>query len=393
MLVKYIFSIIFILGSIEMHDREIIAEVKDKIKISTDELNDIAVQLGGVFLDEQLKLDNCSIISEIDSLEKDIPRIKSEMDSLQKSHQVVQESRDKLDECNSIIKGYDEDIDSILEKLGIELFSAVGEFDLEVPEFNSIYKMIKEGESRSETLETKLYKEENSVANRGLIHKVFVPFKIKHIKNKISNNSKENLRKFRDLGRVFTESPRLIENESRVSILGIFEEYQSVNKLKLSQLDKRKALNQSINDHKKMIEDGSKGLKLSNLYTKLEKEIVECQNNITLKLGELGHFLMNNEDLSGIDNKEVIHKIDLYRNKKKEIDENEEVIDFYRKRIQSSELKSKLKNLENGIEAEENKIKEMRKKLTKKKKDMSLLVDELNELDKWIEANGSNFEA
>lgn len=393
MLVILFFSIIFILGSVNMQDSEKISKLENEVKVLKEELNDIAIQLGGVFLDEQLTLKDCSIIDDIESLENDIPRIKGEMNALQEYNQVVEDSQEKLDECNSLIKDYNESIDSILEKLGIEFYSYISEKELEFPEINSIYKMIKEGEGKSEQLETRLYKEENSVTNKSLINKVLVPFRIKNIKNKINKNSRDNLGKLKKLGSAFTRTPELSDNESRVSIIGIYEEYNTVNQLLQDQLNKKEDLKKSITHHKDKIKEGSNGLKLSSVYLKLEKDIVECQNMITKKLEELGHVLFASEEIKDISNKEVLHKVELYNDKMNSINDIDKEIEYFIKKIEGSELKKKIASLEKSIESEENKIKELRKKLSKQKKDVSNLVEDSNELDNWLEVNSKNFEA
>lgn len=374
-----------------MQDSDKLLNIDKEIKILETKLNDIAVQLAGVFLDERQKLDGNSLIEEIETLEAKIPEIKEDMIRIQGYTQSITKSEEQIKKCNEQIKGYESVLNSLYEKIGIELYSTISEEDKEYPDILSCCQNLKDLEKRSESLESKLYKEENSVSKKKFLDKALLPFKLGAIKKDLKRNNKDILDKFRDMGKVFTSIPELMKSSSRESLNGLVEEYQSMYKLLNNQIEKRALLNSGIEEKNKKIQEDSKGLKLKTLYSNLENEIVGCQNMITAKLEELGHFLFNELE-DNYDNSLVRVKLELYSTIKKDIDLKREESTYYNNRIRLSLLKRESKDRQESIELEENHIKECRRKLTKHKKDLVKVNDEISELDDWLKANSMTSE-
>lgn len=374
-----------------MQDNEKLINIEKEIKGIYTELDDVAVQLGGVFLDEGQTLEKCSLIGEIESLEKSIPEIKGDMIRLQGYTQHISESQEQIEVCNQEIKDYESSINSLNEKIGIELYGSLTDEDLLNPSIKNIYRSLKSLEKRSEELESKMYKHENSVAKKKFIDIALSPFRIGSIKKDIKKNNRDILLGFRELGKYFTSDIELLEKEKRDSLNDLVNEYHSVFKLLNGQIEKRALLNSGIEEKNRKIQEDSKGVKLKTLYSNLEKDIITCQKMITEKLKELGYHLFKEFGISH-NNNQVKEKLKLFNEVNNKLKHNEELKVFYSNRIKLSLLKREAANREESIKLEEDHIKECRKKLTKHKKDLSGLFEEILELENWLGSNSKTSE-
>lgn len=369
-----------------MKDSDKLISIDKEVKVLKEQLEDVAVQLAGVFLDEEQTLEDCTLIDEIEELEKRIPEIKGDMIRIKGYTQSITESEEQIKSCNEKIKSYEASQNSLYEKIGIELYGTLTDDDLVYSAISTICSSLKEKEKKSETLESTLYKQENSVAKRKFVDNIMLPFKLGSIKKDIKKNNKEILSMFRELGKAYTGTPELIQNDGRNSLKDLLNEYQSLFKLLNNQIEKRALLNSGIEEKNKMIKEGSKGLKLKTLYSNLEDDIVQCQEMITKKLGELGHFIPTRIS-SDYDSEAVIVKLQLYLSTQSKIAEKEKVSLYYSNKVRLNQLKKEIKGREQNIILAENHIKECKKNLTKHKKELTEVSSQAEELKAWLESN------
>lgn len=373
-----------------MKDSELISRVKKEIKLLDIELQESSAQLGGVFYDSEMPLNNSGIISELNSLEAEIPEIKSKLESFQAYNLTISESEEKIKECNNKIKELESKIGSVLEKVGVELYCFIGERELAFPEVKSIYTELKEGELKSETLENRLYKYENNDVKKGIRELVSKPFKVRSIKREIIQNNKDSLKRFKGLGKVYCETSTLIDEENNDAILDILEDYKVINKsiqLQKKNVDK---FNLRISENEEKIEEGSHGVKLKTLYSKLEQEIATTQNFISVKLVELGYEVASTEDLD-IDKEEIQAKLDSFNSIKAKITIKNDSLFFLENRVKQTVLQKEISSITNSIKIEEDHIKTLTDKLGKDREDLSKMSDESSELDLWLTEHHVDF--
>lgn len=369
-----------------MKDNEVVISIKKEIKKINEELDDCAAQLGGVFYDSPQVYKESNTIEELNKLEESIPAIKERMQTLQSYNLSISEATESIKECNTKISDINLKIESVLEKIGVELYCFIGEKELAYSKLSGVYHELKEGEAKSESLETNLYKLENNVS-KNLANNIFSkPFKIRSIKADIKNNNKKSLKLFRELGRIYTEIPQLIDQETNESLLDILNEFKSLKSSYKSQDEKRHTLNERIKDNEEKLKEGSNGIRLKTLYNKLEHEIVESQNKITEKLIELGHEIAKNSDLD-ITDENVLNKLSHYRAIEESLNKQGRELLFYEKRILSSKLLNEISERKNAIKIEEDHIASLNKKLNSTIEELNRVEKESGDLLNWLNEN------
>lgn len=369
-----------------MKNSEQISKIKKDIIFQEEELKEISSQLGGVFYDSGISLEDSALKDEIDLLEKVIPNIKDQMETLKSYDFSITEAEEGINECNQKIKEFDLLMGSILEKVGVELYCFIGEKELAYPDVNKIYRELKDGETKSENLENKLYAYENSASKKSVFNVFSTPFKIRGIKKDIRLNNKESLKMFRELGRVYTQIPELIDVENNESLLDVLEEYKKFDKNLKSQNKKKSSFLKSIEDNEQKIKEGSNGVKLKTLYNKLEQEIIDTQNKITEKLIELGTQVSGLEDLD-IYGAEVVHKLEIYRNcEQKLINKRSELL-YIEKNNEYISLLKEIEDRKERIVIEEEHIALKAKSLEEHNKELSEVKGESELMAKWLKDN------
>lgn len=369
-----------------MRDSELITKVKKEIKSLEVELTESSAQLGGVFYDSGIALSDSDTIKELDELEERIPDIKSRMESLQGYNLSIFESEKRLKECRLKIKEMETKLSSVFEKVGVELYCVIGEKELSFSSVKVIFDKLKEGEHKSESLESTLYQYENSSVKKNLGDIISKPFKVRSIKYGIKQNNKESLNTFRELGRAYTEIPQLVDEEGNDSISGILEDYKVLNKSLNNQKDTLDNLNSRIVENEEKIQEGSHGIKLKTLYTRLEREIADTQNSISDKLVILGFYVADCTDLN-LDNIEILGKLEYFNKKKENIRKKETELYYLESKVKQSNLLKEILDRENIIKIEGEHIKTLRDKLEKNKADLNILNQESEIMSKWLSDN------
>ncbi len=369
-----------------MRDNEQISKVKKEIISMESELKESSAQLGGVFYDSGIRLDDSAIEDEIDRLEKVIPEVKGKMDKLKSYNLSITEAEEGINACTEKIKELDSGMGSILEKVGVELYCFIGEKELAYSAINGIYRELKDGELKSETLENKLYAYENSAAKKSVFNVFSTPFKVRGIKKDIRFNNKESLKKFRELGRVYTQIPQLIDEESNESLLDVLEEFKKLDSSLKLQSEKLANLQKRIEDNEKKIKDGTNGVRLKTLYNKLEQEIVETQNQITQKLIDLGYQIAS-LDGPEIDSTEVQTKLSHFRDKEQEISKKRSELLYLEKNLEYDALLKEIEDREDRIKIEEEHIALRVKTLDDHKVQLSEVKGESTLMAKWLKDN------
>lgn len=369
-----------------MRVNEQINSVKKEIKDLEDELNESSAQLGGVFYDSGTELYNSSLVGEIDDLEAKIPEIKSRMKALQSYNLSISESEDKIKECNIKIKELEQKNESVLEKVGVELYCFIGEKELSYSGISGIYNELKKGELRSETLENSLYKYENNSVKKGFSDIITKPFKVKSIKREIKQNNKESLGKFKDLGRAYSEIPQLIDDETNESLLDILEDYNAINKSLRLQKDSEHNLKRHIAENEEKIQEGSNGVRLKTLYSKLEQEILLTQERISKKLIQLGSEVAAATDLD-IDSHEILIKLEKYNLINSNIANKNEELHYYETKAMQNYQLIEITDKKSSIKREEEYLKSLEDKLKKSKEELAFLISDSESRAKWLEEN------
>lgn len=373
-----------------MKDNELINKIKKDIKGLEHELTESSAQLGGVFYDSELTLKDSEIFNDLVQLEEKIPELKKQLDTLKNYNTTITASENKIKESNIKIKELESKIDSILEKIGVELYCFIGEKELEYPSLKTIYNELKEGEIKSEKLENKLYKHENNDVKRGFGDIILKPFKLHSIKREINQNNKDSLRKFRELGKVYTDVPELVNDESNESVLHILDEYKAIQKSIKVQKDNIKNLEYKISENERKILTDGKGLKLKTLYSKLEDEISLAQNQISQKLADLGVEIAERENLEGL-NSEIQAKLSHYNFKKSELNKQHDVLVFLENRVKLKSLDQEISSRETSISIEQEHINSLTLKLEKERKALESLKEESKTMDQWLEEHHLDF--
>lgn len=374
-----------------MKDNEFINKVKKEIKTLENELKESSAQLGETFYDSELTLNDSEIFNELDLLEKKIPEIKNKLELIQNYNLTISESENKIKESNLKIKDLESKIGSVLEKVGVELYCFIGEKELGFPNVKKTYLELKEGELKSETLQNRLYKYENNDVKKGFGDIISKPFKVRSIKREIAQNNKDSLKKFRELGRIYCDTPKLIEEESNESILDILEEYNVIKKSIKIQTDNITKLNSRINENEEKIQSDSNGLKLKAVYAKLEQEISSIQNSISNKLVELGAEVAERTDLGEL-NGEIQAKLNYYKSKKSQIIKKEDELVFLESRSKLNSLLQEIISREKSISIEEEHIKSLNDNLEKNKDELKKVVDESSAMKLWLDEHHLDFE-
>lgn len=366
-----------------MRDSELISKAKKTIMLLEAELKEKSAQLGGVFYDSGIKLEDSSIEDEIDRLENIIPEIKAKMDKLKSYNLSISEAEDGLKTCSDKIKELQASIGSIFEKVGVELYCFIGDRERAFPVIDELYKAIKKGESISETLENRLYAYENSVAKKGVLNLFSKPFKVRSLKKDIRQNNKESLKKFRELGSAYTDIPELIDAESNESLLDVVEDFRVLKKNIKNQEDRQLLLQKRIEENEQRIKEDSNGVRLKTLYAQLEDEIVDTQNKITDKLVELGNQVAVLESVP-FDNGEVESKLLRYREKSDELSKERRGLEFLEKRHQHSVLSKEIADREGRIRIEEEHIAQRVKALEEHKVELDAVKADCDNLAIWL---------
>lgn len=369
-----------------MRDGEQISKVKKEIISLETELKESSAQLGGVFYDSGIRLEDSTIEDEIDRLEKVIPEVKGKMDTLKSYNLSISEAEEGLGLCTQKIKELESGMGSVFEKVGVELYCFIGEKELAYSGINSIYRELKDGELKSETLENKLYAYENSAAKKSVFNIFSAPFKVRGIKKDIRLNNKESLKKFRDLGRVYTQIPQLIDEESNESLLDVLEEFIKLDNGLKGQSEKQRSLQKRIEDDEQKIKEGTNGVRLKTLYNKLEQEIVETQNQITQKLIDLGYHVAN-LDSPEIENIEVQKKLSHFREKEQEISRKRSEFLYLEKDLEYHTLLKEIIDREGRVKIEEEHIALRVKTLEDHKIQLSEVRGESELMAKWLKDN------
>lgn len=367
-----------------MKNNDEILKIKKELKSLREELNESSAQLGGVFYDSGIVLENSTIDSEINALEVAIPEIKSKMESLKSYNISIEEAEKEIKESSTKIKDLDSKINTVLEKVGVELYCFVGEKELSYSIIKGFYTELKEGESKSEILEHKLYALENGDNKKNFIDTLSTPFVIRGIKKDLNNNNKESLKKFQELGRAYTHIPQLVENETNESILDILNEYNDLTKSQKSLIDKQYKLKIRIEENEEKIKLDSQGVKLKTLYSKLEQNIVDHQNLITEKLVDLGFEVAKAESLS-IENKDVLKKLELFRDIEGKIRIKEKELIYYENSVKKNQILKEITDREESIKIEEDHIAQRQQTLNDHLEALERLMVERDKMLEWLE--------
>jgi len=369
-----------------MKDSEQINLVKKDIKSIEIEKNERIGQLGEIFFDSNIELEDSSIIEDIQRIESEIPIIKNRMEELKSYNLSITEAEEDVKLCHEKIKDIKSGMGSIYEKVGVELFCFVGEKELAYPEIATLYKELKEGEARSESLENKLYSYENSASKKSFLNIFSTPFHVRGIKKEIRLNNKQSLTNFRKLGEVYTNTPQLVKDESNESLLDVLEEYNKLQNSLKSQNEKLISLNKRISDNEQKIQEESDGLKLKSVYDKCEKQIVDAQNRVSKLLVDLGeHVVSLNKETW--ENPEVDEKLGVYKELNKKLEEKQKELVYLEKQKKYNKLLKEIKEREESLKVEREHIEKLTETLEKNKANLTEVVGESELLLKWLNDN------
>lgn len=374
-----------------MKHSETLAKVKKDIRELGNRLDEYSSQLGGVYYDSRTASDDRDILNELDDLNRRIPEIKEKMKALQSYNLSITEAKESIKVCNAKIKELADKFNSLYEKIGVELYCFIGEKELAFTNVNSVYYSLKESEAKSEEMENQLYKLENASKKRSIGDMIVKPFKIRSLKADIKKHNKGSLLKFRELGKIYCDTPQLIDEESNESLLDILDEYKTLTGQLKGQEDRLRNLNNQIKENEERIKEGSNGVKLKTLYSKLEQNIVDIQNQITDKLKVLGHEIAKDESLDTL-GEDVWEKLKLYREVEEEISKKKEEVIYLEKCIELEKLNSEIKEKNKRIEIEEEHITKAQEKLDNHKSDLQSLNSKTEELKEWLKAKASDGE-
>ncbi|MGL1892349.1 MAG: hypothetical protein OCD02_12025 [Spirochaetaceae bacterium] len=369
-----------------MKDYDKIVKVKKEIKVINIELNELSAQLGGVFYDTDPVLDDSNLIIEIDELEIIIPQIKKKMETLQGYNLTIAESKENIDVCSDKIKELETHMNSLFEKVGVELYCFIGDKELAYSGIKKIYTELKEAEEKSEKLENTLFSLEKSVTKKSLVERISRPIKIRRIKKDIEQRNRESLYSFKELGRSYSQIPQLIDEETNESLLDVLEEYKTIDSNLRHQKEKQHSLKVRIEENEMKIKEGSEGLKLKILYSKLEQDIVEHQNSIADKLVELGYFIAGKKDFLS-ENSEVSTKLEIYNQKKTELERKDEELVYFEKKVKLTKMDKEISERKVSISRELEHIAICQEKLSTHEAGLESLKEESNNLKSWLESN------
>ena len=369
-----------------MKESDQINLLKKQISVLESDLDIKSSQLGETIYDSQIIIDGIDLYKEIDELEERIPEIKKQMETFKSYTLSILEAKEELKECTLELKKLDPSLGSIYEKVGVELFCFIGEKELSNEKISIIYKELKDGELKSETLENRLYSYENSAQKKGVLNIFSKPFKVHSIKKDIRINNKLSLKKFRELGKIYTEIPDLISEETNESLLDVFEEYKKLDKNIIRLNDKIKSLQNRISDKEEKIKDGCNGLKLNDLYKKFEDEIIEIQNSITEKMKLLGYQVLDMGTLKESNNI-IDEKLIVLKGITAEIDHNNKKLNYYEKKVKFNILDKEVKDREERIKIEETHIESLKKKLESHIIELKEVNKTKEELSNWLSEN------
>lgn len=363
-----------------------LAKVKKDIRELKNRLEECSAQLGQVYIDTPVNGDVRPLIQELKELYTRVPEIKEKMSTLQSYNLSITEARESIKVTNSKVKELNDKFNSLYEKIGVELYCFIGEKELAFTTINSVYHKLKESEAKSETMENQLYKLENRSKKRSLGDMVVAPFKIRTLKSDIKKHNKGSLVKFRELGKIYCDTPQLIDEESNESLLDILEDYTTLTKQLNAQEDRLRHLNKQITENEERIKEGSNGVKLKTLYGKLEQNIVDLQSQIRDKQIELGHDIAKDDTLDTL-GEDVWEKLKLYREIETEISEKKDLCNFLEKSIELESLKAEVDEKAKRIEIEEEHIRKSQEKLDNHKSELETLGVKLSELESWLNTN------
>ncbi|OQY37821.1 MAG: hypothetical protein B6229_07480 [Spirochaetaceae bacterium 4572_7] len=355
------------------------------------ELKNIFGRLGNSFHEARLTIPDSLILKELKELEDSIPGIKSKMDELKELSSAVEYGEKSMEQSNVKIKELKKIQNSVIKKIGIEVYSTIGAIELGHQSVRDIYDTLQAAESQSEALETALYKYENSVDNKKFFDKIAQPFKVKKIKHDLKNSNKNIFELFNDLGDAYVLIPELLDRDEPVSLQSIVAEYKD----NLQRIEKEyKSLEKTlgmIGQNSEKIKEGSRGVKLKTLYSQLEKDIIGVQNNITSKLEELGDAVYA-EFGTESDNSDVKAKLEICSNKLLEIKESEERLVYLDNEAELIELNKEIKEREASISREDEHIKVCKKNIAKHKKELTTSLKNKETLNQWFDANSKSSE-
>lgn len=367
-----------------MKDSEDILKIKSEISNLNEDLKESLAQLGGVFYDSGETPGDPSLVEKISDLEDRIPEIKERMDGLKRYTLSIKEAEDEIRSCRERLKEIEHGLSPLYEKIGVELYCFMGDKELSYPEIEKLYTEIKEGESKSEGLENRLYSYENSVAKNGVLNLFSKPFKVRGIRKEIRHNNKLSLKKFRELGKLYSETPKLIDSETNESLLDILEEFKKIKSDIKGQHSRIELLKKRIEENREKVDSESNGLRLKTLYSKLEDEIIDTQRSVTDRLVELGLYIAESDlEYEGA----IKTKKDNYLAKQKEIVDKEKELLYLEKEQENRVLLNEIKEREESFRIEEEHIASLNKRLEEHRQELERVIGESEALEIWLKEN------